>query len=242
MAGLVVSFILPFFNSGAARAFDWVLVGFFAIFFLIFLIDLSSHMKSKRNTNVTLFKFIILFILLAASYILTTDAVIAALGMGVRVIGSVLQLGVFIMIVIQFLKIPPLALLNWKRQVEDIYISDKAGICLFQKSYNPASRKLDENLVSSAISSVNSILQEMTSAKEQGLSIIKKSDRTIAIFSSELVTGAIISKEENYMINDNLKHFIQTFEVIYHRILIDWNGDSRVFQPVEAIANKIFLP
>ena len=225
-----------------AKDIEWLLVGLFAIFFVIFLRDLSKRMKSKREVNLTLSRMLPAFLSLACGYIMTVDAVLDIAGFAARFIGSILQLGAFIAIAVQFLKLPPFSLLSWKQQIETLYIMDKAGICLLQKSFLPDSKNLDENLVSSAISSVNYILQEMTDAKTQGVSTIKKGDRAITIFSSELVNGVIISKEENYMISDNLSRFIQTLEAIYRRVLGDWNGDTTIFGPVEAMADKVFLP
>jgi hypothetical protein len=227
-------------TSGAtSRYIDWILLCIFAIFFVLFLIDLSRRMRSKREVKVTLSRTLSAFFSLAGGYMMTVDAVIDVAGIGARFIGSILQLGAFIAIAIQFLKLPPFSLLSWKQQIEALYIIDKSGICIFQKSFLPTSPSLDENLVSSAISSINYILQEMTDANARGISTIKK-DKTITIFSSDVVNGAIISKDENYMIIENLKHFIQTFEAIYRRVLLDWNGDVAIFKPVKAMADKVF--
>nr|MDO8087177.1 hypothetical protein [Candidatus Sigynarchaeum springense] len=59
-------------------------------------------------------------------------------------------------------------------------------------------------------------------------------------FSSELVNGVVISKEENYLISYNLKNFIQTFEAIYRGVIATWNGDTKAFEPAAAMADKIF--
>ncbi|HME52300.1 MAG TPA: hypothetical protein VKM55_08785 [Candidatus Lokiarchaeia archaeon] len=242
LAVLCLYFVLLVINLEAAREIEWLLVGIFAIFFVVFLNDLSKRMRNKREVRVTLSRTLSAFLTLTCGYIMTIDTVIDLAGLVARLVGSILQLGAFIAIAIQFLKLPPFSLLSWKQQIEALYIIDKAGICLFQKSYLSNSTNLDENLVSSAISSVNYILQEMTDTTTQGLSAIKKGDKAITIFSSELVNGAIISKEENYMISENLSHFIQTFEAIYRRILGKWNGDTTIFGPVEAMADKVFLP
>lgn len=225
-----------------AGVIDWILVAIFAIFFVFFLIDLSKRMRSKREVKVTLSRTLPAFISLAFGYILTIDVSLDMFGLSARLVGSILQLGAFIAIAIQFLKLPPFSLLSWKQQIEALYIIDKSGICLFQKSFLHISPNLDENLVSSAISSVNYILQEMTDTTAQGLSTIKKGDKAITIFSSELVNGAIISKDENYMISDNLRNFIQTFEAIYRYVVESWNGNAAIFKPVEAMADKVFSP
>nr|MDO8110375.1 hypothetical protein [Candidatus Sigynarchaeota archaeon] len=229
-----------FIDISVIDSLNWILVGVFGISFVLFLLDISKRMKTKRDVKVTMFRFMATFVVFACGYVLTIDVSLDLLGLRGRLVGSILLLGSFIAIALQFLRLPPFYMLDWKQQVEDIYVIDKAGVCLFQKSYTEKPKAVDDNLVTSALSSVNYILQEMTAAKTEGQSTLKKGDKNITIFTSELVNGVVISKEENYLISYNLKNFIQTFEAIYRRILMDWNGDSKVFQPAENIIDKIF--
>ncbi|NVM56422.1 MAG: hypothetical protein HWN66_22180 [Candidatus Helarchaeota archaeon] len=60
------------------------------------------------------------------------------------------------------------------------------------------------------------------------------------LFSSTLLTGVLISQEELNTINYYLKGFIQKFETVYRNILLNWDGDTGIFVPVEAIADEFF--
>jgi hypothetical protein len=239
--GLVVVYLVVFFQDiENTDVVNLLLVTVFVVFFLAFLIDLSKRMKTRRDVASTMSRFLAAFALLAGGYILTIDAMLELAGLAGRTVGSIMQLAAFVAITIQFRRLPPFAMLDWHRQIEEIYVIDKSGVCLFQKMFTGKEKAVDYNLVSSALASVNYILKEMTSTADRGQSTIKKGDKTITMFSSELVNGVVISREENYLINYNLKNFIQTFEAIYRGVLATWKGDSKVFEPAEAMADKIF--
>jgi hypothetical protein len=242
-SGLIAFYMVMFFQDIENTELpNLLMVTVFSLFFVAFLVDISKRMKTRRDVASTLSRFLVSFSVLACGYVLTIDIMLDGIGLVGRTMGSIMQLGAFVAITIQFLRLPPFAMLDWHKQIEDIYVIDKAGVCLFQKSFTAKPKTVDDNLVSSALSSVNYILHEMTAAAELGQSTIKKGNKAITIFSSELVSGVVISKEENYLINYNLKNFIQTFEAIYRGVLATWNGDSKVFEPAEAMADKIFSP
>ncbi|MGV9203001.1 MAG: hypothetical protein ACOC44_03155, partial [Promethearchaeia archaeon] len=44
----------------------------------------------------------------------------------------------------------------------------------------------------------------------------------------------------NY-IKKNLKKFVEKFELVYHDVLENWNGDISVFEPVKRMVNQTFL-
>jgi hypothetical protein len=239
--GLMVVYIVVFFQDiESTDIANFLLLAVFAVFFVAFLVDLSKRMKTRRDVATTLSRFLVAFAVLGCGYILTVDSMLDVTGLAGRTVGAIMQLAAFVSITIQFLRLPPFAMLDWHKQIEEIYVIDKSGVCLFQKMFTGTEKAVDYNLVSSALASVNYILHEMTSTADQGQSTIKKGDKTITMFSSELVNGVVISKEENYLINYNLKNFIETFEAIYRGVLATWKGDNKVFEPAEAMAEKIF--
>ncbi len=237
---LVVYFVVFFLDIESTSNANLTLVIVFAVYFLGFLIDLSKRMKTRRGVTTTMSHFLSAFAVLACGYMLTIDIMLDVTGLVGRTVGSIMQLIAFVGITVQFLHLPPFATLDWHKQIEELYVIDKSGVCLFQKVFTGKEQAIDYNLVSSALASVNYILKEMTSTADKGQSTIKKGDRTITMFSSELVNGVVISKEENYLIDYNLKNFIETFEAIYRAVLAKWNGNNKVFEPAEAMAEKIF--
>ncbi|MEX2728852.1 MAG: hypothetical protein Q6353_016465 [Candidatus Sigynarchaeum springense] len=242
-SGLILLYLFVFFQDIEGTSYmNLALVVAFAVFFLTFLVDTSKRMKTRREVAWTLSRFLASFTSLGAGYVLTIDAALDVTGIAGRIVGGALQLAGFIGVTIMFLRLPPFSMLDWHKQIEALYVIDKSGVCLFQKSFLEKTKAVDDNLVSSAISSVNMIVKEMTAADERGMSTIKRGDKTITTFSSELVNGVIISKEENYLISENLKNFIQTFEAIYRGVITTWNGDNKVFEPAAAMADKIFSP
>lgn len=118
---------------------------------------------------------------------------------------------------------------------------NKGGICLYHRSFSGENKEYDELLMSGAISSINIMLKEATSARDSRTSIIKKKGKIVNIYTGDLVTGVIISKEELNSLNFYLKKFVTKIEYIFSTVLIHWNGDRDIFYPVEGIVNGIFL-
>jgi hypothetical protein len=181
------------------------------------------------------------FLGLILGFVFTFNVVVNFFGtFYVRLIGSCIQLGSFLLLFVFFLKLPPLSLLKWKQLIENVYILDKSGVCLFQKSYAVQESEIDDNLVTSALTTVSLLMQEMMDAGEKGISSIKKKGKIITLYSGKVVNGAVITEMDNKQIGYNLKNVIDTFEAIYYRIIIDWDGDNTVFKPVEQIIDTTF--
>ena len=212
----------------------------FFLFVILFFYDLVKKIMGRPGTTRPFLKYFGSFFMLVAGYMFTTDTAVDTLGLGIRFVGSVMQLAAFTIFSILFLHLPAISMLDWKRTIENVYLIDKAGVCLFEKTYVSSGAGVTDHLVTSAISMVNSILQEMTAAKDRGISVIKKKGKVITIFSSELVSGAVISKDDNDAISYHLKLLVETFEAIYRGTLVNWEGNSSVFAPVASIVDRTF--
>ena len=85
------------------------------------------------------------------------------------------------------------------------------------------------------------MIRELTSAQKKGLSVIKKKDKIIHMFTGELSTGIIISSKDVDYINFYLKKFVQKVERIYKHVLNNHGGDINIFAPIENIVKEIFF-
>jgi hypothetical protein len=98
----------------------------------------------------------------------------------------------------------------------------------------------DENLISGAISLINIMLKEIMKSEYEGVSVIKKKDKVTYILPSDLVTGVIFSNKESKMVEFYLKQLVMKIETIYKNVLLNWDGDLGIFDPIDNIFQEIF--
>ncbi len=228
-------------NVTFARMFA-IVVSFLILGILfIFIWDLTKKVRDKREYKRLAVKLLGSVIFLAIGIIFTVDYYITHFGVEMRLLGICLLLTSFISLCILLLRLPAVALLDWKKSLEELFLIGKSGMCMVQKSFGTRVRELDDSLATSAIMTVNMLIQEMIAAGEQGLSKVKKKNKVIYIFSSALVNAAVISNEDNPAIPPKLKRLVLHFEEIYGSIIQNWNGDAHIFRPVETIIEEILL-
>lgn len=215
--------------------------GFWILFFFFFLFYLRKfYQKIEENRRTRLIgQFFLGFLLLAIGFVFTTDTSLNALGIEFRLLGSISQLISIFIITNFFIKLPEFSEFDWKKKVEHIFLIDKGGICLYNQSLQKNSKLMDENLVAGAISSVNSLLSQLT--QKEGISVIQKEGKLIITYPSEYVYGVLFCSEELDNIKKNLKSFVEKFELVYQDFLGNWNGDISIFSPVEEIVDQMFL-
>ena len=134
--------------------------------------------------------------------------------------------------------LPPFGEFDWKEKLEDIFLIDKGGVCLYHKMLVGKSELINENLVSGAISSINMFINGLTD--DRGISVFHQKNKTIVIYPGTYVSGVIIVKEDLNFIKILLKEFVQKFEIVYNKIIKSWNGNISVFNPVDDMCNSIF--
>ncbi|MFX1311499.1 MAG: hypothetical protein ACFFHD_02660 [Promethearchaeota archaeon] len=217
-----------------------ILMPLFLLFFIIYSKEFDKKVKNQEFIPRGGLKLIIILLLIIGGFVLSMDIITNIFSLISRLIGIILQLIAIGLIFIFFRKIPPLFELDWQDKIEDIYILNKDGLCLFNKSYIDKNRSLSSHYISGVLSSVNIMLNELIPSKSNEISTIKKKGKIITTFSSNYITGILISKEELEYFKYNLKKLILKLEEIYKSILINWNGDLTIFYPVKNIIESIF--
>ncbi len=154
---------------------------FFLVFFIIFLVDFSKRMQNKEKVIVGLFKFIPGFALLILGFSLTTDTFEKILGVNLRIFGVSFELVAIILLSAFFTTLPPFSEFEWEEKIEHVFVMDMGGRCLFDKVFNEETEIMDDALVTGAITSVNLLLEEITSDK--GIVVINKKGKTVIIFT-----------------------------------------------------------
>ncbi len=212
----------------------------FTLFFMIYVRDFGRKSKKQEILSKSFLKMTLILLFVLIGYILSMDLLIETFGLLVRLVGMILQLMAIGLIFIFFRKIPPFFEFDWQDKIESIYVLKKSGICLFAYSFSNKTEKLDNQFISGALASMNIMLNELIQSKSDEISIIKKNEKSVILFSGNYLTGVLICKEELKYFIHNLKRLILKVEEIYDNILIKWNGDLAIFYPIKNIIDEIF--
>jgi len=230
-----IGLIIDVNSSRTLSVLPWPL---FLVFFIIYLVDFCKRVQNKEKVIIGLLKFTPGFGLLIVGFALTTDTFERILGMSFRFFGVGLELIAIILLFAFFISLPPFSEFEWEEKMEQVFIMDKGGVCLFNESFEEEATLMDDALVAGAITSVNLLLQELTSDK--GIVVINKKGTTIVIFPGKRTYGVIFCTEELNYIKVLLKKFVERFEALYDNVLINWDGNVDVFEPARTIVTEIF--
>jgi len=232
-----IIFVIDLTITGLVSLVFWPI---FMFLFILYTIDLTKRIKGRNSVFTNALKYLGAFLLLPVGFFLTTDFLISSFGLIIRLIGSILELISLFMIFFMFIRLPLLYEFEWFDKIDEIFLINKDGACLFYKNFIDSGNIMDKNLITSAITSVKIMLKELTASQDKGLSRIKKENKIINIYTSDFLTGVLISKEELKSFDFYLKELVLKIESIYKSILKDWDGDLDIFSPVEDIMNEIF--
>jgi len=212
---------------------------FWPAFLSYFMVYLVKFIKKLKTKGLLLFGGLAFMLI---GFLFTTDALIEIYGLEGRMIGAILQLISVVILSYFFLTLPPFNEFDWQDKIEAIYLVNAAGICLYYKVFSEKKDLMDEQLISAAIASINMILQGLTETGEdnKGISVIKKMEECVIIYSGKLVNGVLYTSEELNFPKIVLKEFVEKFEALYRNVLTKWNGDLNIFNPTEIIANALF--
>ncbi|MFX1389793.1 MAG: hypothetical protein ACFE9Z_07020, partial [Promethearchaeota archaeon] len=205
--------------------------------------DFGIITKKQGILKAGFLKITIVLAQIFIGYILSLDFVVVIFGLISRTVGIVLQLIAIGLVFFFFRNIPPFFEFDWYDKIENIFLINKDGICLYNYSYDSEHKQtvLDSQFITGTLTSMNILLEELFSNQPNEISIVEKKGKILTIFSGKYVTGIIISKEELRFFRHNLKKLVLKVEEIYKNVLIQWDGDLSSFLPVKNIINEIFL-
>ena len=218
-------------------------VSFWLIFLSFFVVNVIDFVKRihKKKLKVDILKYLTPFLFFLIGFFLTSDFFISIITLEFRLISSIaLLLSTSILFYFLF-TLPSFIEFDWYDIIDEIFIMNKQGACLFHKVLKGDNKIMDEHLVTGAIIAVKLMLEELTSTKDKGLYTIKKEGKIVNIYSSTLLTGIFYTKEELNTINYYIQKVVTKLESIYKNVLIDWDGDLEVFSPIESIVNEILF-
>jgi len=211
----------------------------FVLFFINFLIKFSKKLMYRG-----LF-FFVAIALLVIGYGLTTDLLNTLFGLESQMIGDILQLISLLTLSYFFFTLTDFSEFGWKEKTEALFLIDKAGICLYHKIFKKKKELISENLISAAISIVNEMLKELIgTGNNKDVSIIKKPNQIVMIYSGEIMSGVLYMKEDLNFPKVILKNFVDKFELLFKKIIQNQTikfPREKLFKYTETITEDLFF-
>ncbi len=238
LLNVLIFFIGLIIDPETSRILSVVQWPIFLLFFIIYLIDFAKNVQNREKILFGLLKFLPGFAFLIIGFTFTTDTIERLIGVNLRFYGVFLELISIFLLSFFFFSLAPFSEFEWFNKMEHVFIIHKSGLCLYNQQLDETVDIMDENLVAGAISSVNFLLEELTS--DEGIVVINKKDKTIVISPGNNTFGIMFCSEELNYIKVLLKRFVEKFEAVYQNILADWDGEMGVFNPTKAIVKEIF--
>jgi len=127
---------------------------------------------------------------------------------------------------------------DWKMKIRHLYLLNENGLCLFQQSFKQGVIT-DEDLLGGSLMAVQSLMKEMIQS-EKAIQAIDHGDVKILFDRSPHVICIVIAEEQLYIIQYKIKQLLHEFEILFGPILDTWSGNLAIFQPFQAVVNKIF--
>jgi hypothetical protein len=234
---IIVAIIAPELTSWAGFGY-WP---FFFIFFLFYLKKFKAFFNTKTFSRIAKFEFyffLIGILLLSMGYGLSTDIMRAVLGLEFRLIGAVLQLISLVFLYVFIISLPSFSEYDWKEKINEVLIMHKSGLLIYRKVFHSEAELSRGPIVSGSLTTLKLLIEEVT--KEKGTSIIEKEGKTVIIQPREFITGVLITDEKLISLKFLLNKLIERIETIYSKVLPTWNGDLKIFIPVESMVKDIF--
>ncbi len=233
--------ILIFLNQLPLRVIQLFSISISFMFLLIFLYYLWNIFTNNELRKAFPFYFFIFFFsfgFLITGQFLVNDRAIELFGIEVRFLGDIFQIiGVFFLY--SFLTfLPPFTEFDWTEKIHQITIMNKGGLHIYSKKFKMAEGRIDENILSGFMTTIQMMLEKMTMIKD--VTVINREGVSVIMYPGNTITGIIFSSEELNSLKTLLKILVNKLETIYSIILKKWDGDLLVFKPIDKICNSIF--
>ncbi len=152
----------------------------------------------KKGVNITkqIIAMAVGWIVLFSGGLLTSEEVVGLFATSALLVQAFGYTLVFIGIVastLGFWTLPSLNELEWRDQVEHLYLMVKSGIIIYDQSFR-GERSLDSNLVAGGITGIASLIQEITSTAGK-LEVIQQEGAKILIHPGVYITGVLVVEE-----------------------------------------------
>ena len=222
---------------------------FFTIFWIVFILFFSMYLKEiyhdfylKRELGKIkkdFIKFIIGIFLIIVGYQLSTRIIAETLGLEYRLLGDIFQLIGLGLIIWCLISVPSFSEIDWHDKIEKLFVMYKSGLFLYKKSFKEIFNDIDESIITGTLATLKLMIEKITE-HEGGTLTIEKKEKVIIIQPGKFIFGVIISDENLLSLQILLSKFIEKIETIYYKVLKQWDGNLKVFKPLDDIVKEIF--
>ena len=244
LSSLIILIIYTIVSIIAPTCSVYVSIGywpFFIMFFVFYLKKFEELFKSETLSRIAKFEFFNFFVgilFIAVGYGLSTDIARILLGLEFRIIGDIVQLIAIVFCYIFILSLPSFSEYDWKEKLNQLIIMHRSGLLLFKKDFRRKDTIDLDPVVSGTLTQLKLLIEQLT--MEKGTSIIEKEGKTIIIQPREFITGVLITDEKLISLKVLLNKLMDRIETVYMGILPEWDGDLKIFIPIESMVEKIF--
>ncbi len=242
ISDIILFFIIILYDFQYGQVISLTFWPIFIVFFIFYTLELNSIFKSNPilgKFKYRYIQFVVGMTTLISGFFLTTDIILNLFGLISRIVGDFLQIIALFFLYSFFLSTPSFSEYNWQKKVESLFIMHKSGLLIYEKSFIEEKQIPYSSSVSGVMTSLRMMLEQISGEKET--SIIEKKGKYIIIQPGDFIYGVIISKEKLNSLQVILSNLIEKIEGIYYNLLQNWEGDLKVFRPIEKIVQDFFL-
>ncbi|MFX0020922.1 MAG: hypothetical protein ACFE9S_01255 [Candidatus Hermodarchaeota archaeon] len=239
---LIFFIIISIIQINFAQTFSFFFWPIFLLFFIFYSNELGSLFKKNPllgDYKKSFIKLVSGFLLLILGFGLTTDFSINILGLEARLAGDILQLMAFIFLYLFFSSIPSFSEYDWQEKINNLFIIHKSGLLIYKKSFHIEEEESYDSVTSGTITMLKIMLE--TISDQETSTFIEKKGKSVIIQPGKYIYGALIADEKLSSLQILLRNFVSAIEYTYANILKNWEGDLKVFRPIDKIAEEFFF-
>jgi hypothetical protein len=206
------------------------------MFVYIYKINRFSIGEFRRFTVLIVIGFAILIVGVLGS----TDVIQRALGLGVRLLADLFQLGGIVLVGWYSSRLPSWKELGWETALDSLYIIYKGGVLAYEYDFNEASQGIGHPRASAAVSALEAVRLLLDQAVSSGqLKIIDFKEKKLFFEVGNYITVIIVANEQLDTLDFLITKIRKEIEKAFSDMLPTWNGDSAEFRPATTIINRI---
>ena len=238
---IILYIILMLYSVEIATLMSHAMWPAFLLFFVFYMKELisSAHTKGAQgNFNKNFIKFILGAFFLVGGYQLTLGWALRYIGIGIRLVGDIMQLIGLLFLLLFFLSVPSFSEYDWKEKIESIYITHKGGILLYKKLFREKEEDIEPNIISGTLISIKVMLDKMTDLR--GISIIEREQNVVMYNPGDFFTVILFCDENLISLQILIKSFLEKIESMYKEVMKTWKGEIGIFAPIEEVVQDFF--
>ena len=181
--------------------------------------------KLKKYSFALIFGFVMLILGLMGA----TDVMTRIFGLGFRLAADSLQIAGIILITTFALKLPSWKELEWRKAARKAYFIYKGGMLLHEHSFGDnIDASKNSLLIASVLETAKTVLQQ--SLESGQLKIIDLEDKKIYFQQGKWIMVALVANEQLDSLEFLASKITREFERFFEEQLVNWNGDTDIFQ------------